>query len=112
MAAVIMLTRLNGVAFGLNPDLIERADSTPDTVLTLVDGTKYVICESVSEVIAKVRWLRASILAAAADFESSGLRSLDDSDADDAGGDEPSIPRTSHRAHHGRLEVLPFTRST
>ena len=28
-----MLTRLNGAPFALNPDLIERAESTPDTVI-------------------------------------------------------------------------------
>ena len=37
---MILLTRLNGPVFALNPDLVERADSTPDTVITLVDGTK------------------------------------------------------------------------
>ena len=37
---MIVLTRLNGHAFALNPDLIERAESTPDTVITLVDGKK------------------------------------------------------------------------
>ena len=40
---VILVTRLNGAVFALNPDLVERADCTPDTVITLVDGTKYVI---------------------------------------------------------------------
>ena len=35
---MIIVTRLNGPPFALNPDLIERADATPDTVLTLVDG--------------------------------------------------------------------------
>ena len=33
-------------SFALNSDLIERVDSTPDTVITLVDGTKYVVAES------------------------------------------------------------------
>ncbi|MBI1844112.1 MAG: flagellar FlbD family protein, partial [Actinobacteria bacterium] len=36
---MIMLTRLNGQAFALNCDLVERIDITPDTVITLVDGT-------------------------------------------------------------------------
>jgi len=62
---VILVTRLNGAAFALNPDLIERADSTPDTVITLVDGTKYVIAESVPDFIELVREYRASVIAEA-----------------------------------------------
>jgi flagellar protein FlbD len=60
---VILVTRLNGPAFALNPDLVERADSTPDTVITLVDGTKYVVSESVPEFIDLVREYRASVIA-------------------------------------------------
>ena len=40
---MITVTRLNGPAFALNPDLIERIESTPETVITLVDGAKYVV---------------------------------------------------------------------
>jgi len=65
MAAVILVTRLNGPVFALNPDLVERADCTPDTVITLVDGTKYVIAESVPEFIDLVRHYRASVIASA-----------------------------------------------
>jgi flagellar protein FlbD len=61
--AVILVTRLNGPEFALNPDLVERAESTPDTVVTLVDGTKYVIAESVDELIRLVRLYRAGVLA-------------------------------------------------
>jgi flagellar protein FlbD len=62
---VILVTRLNGDGFALNPDLIERADATPDTVVTLVDGTKYLISESVPELVELVRDYRASVIAAA-----------------------------------------------
>src|SRR5436305_13125199 len=62
---VILVTRLNGPPFALNPDLIERADATPDTVVTLVDGTKYLISETVEEVIELVRGYRASVIALA-----------------------------------------------
>jgi flagellar protein FlbD len=62
---VILVTRLNGPEFALNPDLVERAESTPDTVVTLVDGTKYVIAESVDELIRLVRLYRAGVLAEA-----------------------------------------------
>jgi flagellar protein FlbD len=62
---MINLTRLNGQAFVLNCDLIERVDATPDTVLTLVDGTKYVVTESPAEVVERVRSFRSSVIAAA-----------------------------------------------
>jgi flagellar protein FlbD len=60
---VILLTRLNGPVFALNPDLVERADCTPDTVVTLVDGTKYVIAESLPEFVALIRQYRATVVA-------------------------------------------------
>ncbi|WP_305784864.1 flagellar FlbD family protein [Symbioplanes lichenis] len=66
---MILVTRLNGSVFALNPDLVERADCTPDTVITLVDGTKYVIAESVPEFIDSVRHYRASLIAQASNLE-------------------------------------------
>ena len=59
---MILLTRLNGPVFALNPDLVERADCTPDTVITLVDGTKYVVAESLTELVTLVRQYRASVI--------------------------------------------------
>ena len=70
---MILVTRLNGAVFALNPDLVERADCTPDTVITLVDGTKYVIAESVPEFIDSVRHYRASLIAAASRLENEEL---------------------------------------
>jgi flagellar protein FlbD len=66
---MITLTRLNGPPFALNCDLIERAESTPDTVLTLVDGTKYVVRESVDDVVNMIREYRASVVALAQHLE-------------------------------------------
>ncbi len=62
---MILLTRLNGSPFAVNPDLLERVEPTPDTVLTLIDGTKYLVAEPVTEVIALVRDFRASVVVAA-----------------------------------------------
>lgn len=78
---MILLTRLNGPAFALNPDLIERAESTPDTVVTLVDGTKYVVAESVGELVERVRDFRASVLAAAQLLERQAEAPLPDTGA-------------------------------
>ncbi len=60
---MIRVTRLNGERFALNPDLIERVEAHPDTVAFLVDGTKYVVKESVDEVLQEIREYRAGILA-------------------------------------------------
>ena len=60
---MIILTRLNGEQFAVNCDLVERVDAHPDTVLTLVDATKYIVAESLAEVVARVRDFRAGVLA-------------------------------------------------
>lgn len=60
---VIRVTRLNGELFALNPDLIERVEAHPDTVVFLVDGTRYVVTETVDEVLREIREYRAGILA-------------------------------------------------
>lgn len=69
---MILVSRLNGARFALNPDLIERAEATPDTVLTLSDGTKLVIAESVPQLVDLVRDFRASVLARAHLLETTG----------------------------------------
>lgn len=66
---MISLTRLTGAQFALNPDLVERVDCTPDTVITLVDGTKYLVAESLTEVVDSVLDYRARVLATAALLE-------------------------------------------
>ena len=63
---MITVTRRNGTAFALNPDLIERVEATPDTVITLVSGTRYVVAESVEQIVAEVCQFRASVLMATA----------------------------------------------
>lgn len=62
---MIVVTRLNGPQFGVNPDLLQRIDSAPDTILTLIDGTKYIVEESMTEVIELVQEHRATLLARA-----------------------------------------------
>ena len=62
---MIMLTRLTGAPFALNPDLIERAEATPDTVLTLCDGTKLLVAETVDELVERVREYRSLIISRA-----------------------------------------------
>lgn len=62
---MITLTRLSGQRFALNPDLMERIEATPDSVITLVDGTRHVVAEGVEDVVELVRRYRAEVIALA-----------------------------------------------
>jgi flagellar protein FlbD len=61
---MIVVTRLNGPRFAVNPDLLQRVESTPDTILTLIDGTKYIVAESLDEVTDLVVQYRARVVSA------------------------------------------------
>ncbi|MGO4690010.1 flagellar FlbD family protein [Glaciibacter sp. 2TAF33] len=62
---MIVVTRLNDSQFAINPDLIERIHSNPDTTLVMVDGAKYIVTESMDEVIERVAAYRARVIALA-----------------------------------------------
>ena len=51
---MINLTCLNKEEFVLNADHIERVEEVPDTIITLTNGKKYIVSESLEEVIKKV----------------------------------------------------------
>jgi len=51
---VIELTAWSGGRFFLNPDMIVRIDETPDTVVTLKDGTPIVIKDKAEEVVERI----------------------------------------------------------
>ncbi|WP_172371475.1 flagellar FlbD family protein [Sporosarcina jiandibaonis] len=51
---MIRLTRLNQTSIVLNAVYIERIESTPDTVITLVSGKKTHVLETVEDVMDKV----------------------------------------------------------
>ncbi|WP_433861936.1 flagellar FlbD family protein [Streptomyces sp. L7] len=59
---MITVTRLNHVPFAVNPDLIERINADPDTTLTMVDGVRYVVTETMAEVIDRIAGYRAEVL--------------------------------------------------
>jgi flagellar protein FlbD len=59
---MIHLTRINRVPLVLNADLIEHIDTTADTVISLVNGQKFVVLESSEEVIRKVIEFRRETL--------------------------------------------------
>jgi len=70
---MIELTRLNGISLVVNSDLIQYAESTPDTTLTLVNGEKVVVCESPTEVIDLTVSYRARLMGEAAKHCPGGL---------------------------------------
>ncbi|MGY1843066.1 flagellar FlbD family protein [Modestobacter sp. SYSU DS0875] len=89
---MIRLTRLNGEHFVLNADLIQRAEGHPDTVVTLADDTKYVVTESVDEVVREIRDWRASIQAVAFRMDRG----------------EHRLPHTDHLQGADDSSVVPF----
>lgn len=60
---MIRITRLNGVPIVLNSDLIQHIENTPDTVITLTSGEKFMVLESANEIIEEVVHFRRKILA-------------------------------------------------
>lgn len=59
---MIELTRLNGNLLVINSDLIKFAETSPDTMLTLINGEKIMVRESCGEVIERVVSYRARLL--------------------------------------------------
>lgn len=105
---VIIVTRLgNGIAVAVNPDLIERAEATPDTVITLVDGHKLVIEESLPRVVELVRTWRASVAAEAITLSRYGADAAVREPSAHAAGDASMADRTSHESTFGRVLRLP-----
>ena len=65
---MIRLTRINHVPLVVNADLIEHIETTPDTVISLTNGQKFMVLESSEEVISRVIDFRRAVLG-------SGMRS-------------------------------------
>lgn len=86
---MILVHRLRGEPLYLNPDLVEAIEATPDTILTLVDGRRTVVADSVEEVVERILRFRANVLVTAErlrdeqpadDGNGHGLRLVDGSD--------------------------------
>jgi len=58
---MVRLTRINRVPMVLNADLIEHIEMTPDTVISLTNGQKFVVIESAEEVVSRVIDYRRAI---------------------------------------------------
>lgn len=111
---MIVLTRLNGPSFALNPDLIERVEANPDTVVVLIGGASYPIAESVDELLARVRHYRGQVIASAhaAEFPQSDVGKSNDVGRDVGGAgqldldriDDPDFPPVTQR----KLRSIPL----
>lgn len=50
---MIKLTRVNGTTLLVNESFIETAEETPDTVVTMQNGHRYFVRETVDEILLK-----------------------------------------------------------
>ena len=48
---MITVTRLNNKAMVLNAELIKTVESTPDTLITLINGDRMLVTESPEEIV-------------------------------------------------------------
>lgn len=51
---MIHLTRLNQNEIVINSDLIESIETTPDTVISLTNGQKFVVMESTADIVQRI----------------------------------------------------------
>ena len=59
---MIEVTRLNGTTVLINSDLIETLEETPDTVISLTTGRKFIVKESRQEVKSLVKSYKRDIM--------------------------------------------------
>jgi len=63
---MIPLTRLNHVRLVVNSDLIEHIEVTPDTVVALTTGQKFLVLESAEEIVERIVQFRRRLSCGAA----------------------------------------------
>jgi flagellar protein FlbD len=61
---MIALRRLNNVPMMVNPDLIESLEATPDTVVTLTNGNKFVVRDTMEQIREEIIDFKRRIYAA------------------------------------------------
>lgn len=59
---MIQVTRFDGSEFMINAELVELLEASPDTVVTLTTGRKYVVREDVAEVARRIKQYRRATL--------------------------------------------------
>ncbi len=58
---MIKVSKLNGVEYYINADIIDFIESTPDTLISLSSGKKLVVLETVDEVVDRIIEYRRKI---------------------------------------------------
>jgi flagellar protein FlbD len=61
-AFMIQLTRLNNSKVSINSDIIKWVEQNPDTVITLLNGEKLLVQETVEQVVDRVIEFRRQLL--------------------------------------------------
>ena len=51
---MVSVTGVNDTKIVINADIIQSVEETPDTVITLTTGTKYIVKESSSDIVDRV----------------------------------------------------------
>jgi flagellar protein FlbD len=59
---MVRLTRLNNQPIVVNSDLVKFVEQAPDTLITLVNGEKFMVRESREEVIKRIIEFRRTVL--------------------------------------------------
>jgi len=59
---MIAVTRLDGAAMVINVDLIETIEPTPDTLISMSNGDKLYVRESLDEIVGRVVRFKRAIL--------------------------------------------------
>lgn len=73
---MIIVHRLRGEPFFINPDLIESIEETPDTVITLVDARRFIVADDPADIVERIRLYRGSLLASADEIRGGGSARL------------------------------------
>ena len=60
---MIVLTNLHGEPLAINDELIERVEGDRETRVILTSGTRYIVTETVEEIVRRCRQDRAEVLA-------------------------------------------------
>lgn len=58
---MIKVTNLGGKEFFINPDMIEKIESRPDTTIILNNGHIYIVQEGVEDIINKIIEFKSKI---------------------------------------------------
>ncbi len=60
---MIKVTRLNGKELYINCEHIEFVESTPDTIITLLNEKKIIVSDSVEQVVDKIIGYKSKVVA-------------------------------------------------